>query len=55
MRQPLADRPVVAVKYLLAGVGMERRGRLISDGELSNRGRPREEMMNHDNGVRQAV
>jgi len=30
-RRSLADRLVVAVKLLLAGVGVERRGRLIRD------------------------
>ena len=32
------DRLVVAVRFLLAGVGMERRGRLIRDDNSDNRG-----------------
>ena len=39
MRRSLADRPVVAVKLLLAGVGVERRGRLIRNVGSFNRGR----------------
>jgi hypothetical protein len=38
MRRSLADRLVVAVSSLLAGVGVERRGRLIRDVDLNNRG-----------------
>jgi hypothetical protein len=38
-RRSLADRPVVAVKLLLAGVGVERRGRLTRDVQSINRGR----------------
>jgi hypothetical protein len=38
-RRSLADRPVVAVKLLLAGVGVERRGRLIGNVDSINRGR----------------
>src|SRR5215213_4105825 len=38
MRGSPADRPVVAVKPLLAGVGVERRGRLIRNVESFNRG-----------------
>jgi hypothetical protein len=37
-RRSLADRPVVVVKPLLAGVGVERRGRLIRNGDSFNRG-----------------
>ena len=37
-RRSLADRPVVAVKLLLAGVGVERRGRLTRDVDSNNRG-----------------
>jgi hypothetical protein len=37
-RRSLADRLVVAVKRLLAGVGVERRGRLIRDVQSINRG-----------------
>jgi hypothetical protein len=37
-RRSLADRPVVAVKLLLAGVGVERRGRLTRDVQSINRG-----------------
>ncbi len=37
-RRSLADRPVVAVKRLLAGVGVERRGRLTGDVQSINRG-----------------
>ena len=36
-RRSLADRPVVAVKRLLAGVGVERRGRLIGNVDSNNR------------------
>jgi hypothetical protein len=39
LRRSLADRPVLAVKLLLAGVVVERRGRLIGDVESINRGR----------------
>ena len=38
MRRSLADRLVVAVKRLLAGVGVERRGRLIRNVDSINRG-----------------
>jgi hypothetical protein len=38
MRRSLADRPVVAVKLLLSGVGVERRGRLIGNVDSFNRG-----------------
>jgi hypothetical protein len=38
-RRSLADRPVVAVKHLLAGVGVERRGRLTRDVQSINRGK----------------
>ena len=38
-RRSLADRFVLAVKLLLAGVVVERRGRLIGDVESNNRGR----------------
>jgi hypothetical protein len=37
-RRLLADRLVVAVKLLLAGVGVERRGRLTRDVDSNNRG-----------------
>jgi hypothetical protein len=37
-RRLLADRLVVAEKRLLAGVGVERRGRLIRDVQSINRG-----------------
>ena len=37
-RRSLADRPVVAVKFLLSGVGVERRGRLIGNVQSINRG-----------------
>jgi hypothetical protein len=37
-RRSPADRLVVAVKLLLAGVGVERRGRLIGDVDSNNRG-----------------
>ena len=37
-RRSLADRLVVAVKPLLAGVVVERRGRLIGDVESNNQG-----------------
>jgi hypothetical protein len=36
-RRSLADRLVLAVKLLLAGVVVERRGRLISDVDSINR------------------
>jgi hypothetical protein len=39
LRRSLADRPVVAVKLLLAGVGVERRGRLTRNVGSFNRGR----------------
>jgi hypothetical protein len=39
LRRSLADRLVVAVKPLLAGVGVERRGRLIGNVDSFNRGR----------------
>jgi hypothetical protein len=43
-RRSLADRLVVAVKRLLAGVGVERRGRLTRNVQSFNRGVvPREE------------
>jgi hypothetical protein len=38
MRRSLADRSVVAVKLLLAGVGVEPRGRLIRTVESINQG-----------------
>jgi hypothetical protein len=38
LRRSLADRLVVAVKPLLAGVGVERRGRLIRNVDSFNRG-----------------
>ena len=38
MRRSLADRPVLAVKFLLAGVGVERRGRLTRNVVSVNRG-----------------
>jgi hypothetical protein len=38
-RRLLADRPVVVVKLLLSGVGVERRGRLIRNVDSFNRGR----------------
>jgi len=38
MRRSLADRLVVAVKLLLAGVGVERRGRLTRNVDSINRG-----------------
>ena len=38
MRRSLADRLVVAVKLLLSGVGVERRGRLASRVRRRNRG-----------------
>ena len=48
MRRSLADRPVLAVKSLLAGVGVERRGRLTRNVVSINRGlgpgRKREDM-----------
>jgi group II intron reverse transcriptase/maturase len=47
MRRSLADRPVVAAKSLLAGVGVEPRGRLIRTVRSFNRissGRRREDM-----------
>ena len=37
-RRSLADRPVVAVKLLLAGVGVERRGRLTRDVQIDQPG-----------------
>ena len=37
-RRSLADRPVVAVRSLLAGVGVERRGRLIRNVDSLARG-----------------
>ena len=37
-RRSLADRPVVAVKPLLAGVAVEPRGRLIRNVRSINRG-----------------
>jgi hypothetical protein len=37
-RRSLADRPVVAERSLLAGVGVERRGRLIRNVDSFNRG-----------------
>jgi hypothetical protein len=37
-RRSLADRPVVAGKPLLAGVVVERRGRLIRNDESINQG-----------------
>ena len=37
MRRPPADRPVVAVKPLLAGVGVEPRGRLTRNVDSINR------------------
>jgi hypothetical protein len=37
-RRSLADRPVVVVKLLLAGVGVERRGRLIRNVDSFNQG-----------------
>jgi hypothetical protein len=44
----LADRPVVAVRPLLSGVAVERRGRLIGNVQSINRGRgPREEASEH--------
>jgi hypothetical protein len=39
LRRSPADRPVVAVKLLLAGVGVEPRGRLIRNVRSFNRGR----------------
>ena len=39
LRRSLADRPVVAVKSLLAGVAVEPRGRLIRNVRSNNRGR----------------
>src|ERR1700730_5660774 len=39
MRRSLADRPVVAVKSLLAGVGVEPRGRLIRSCSFDQPGR----------------
>jgi len=39
LRRSLADRLVLAVKLLLAGVVVERRGRLIRNDESINRGR----------------
>ena len=48
MRRSLADRPVVVVKLLLSGVGVERRGRLIRNVNSINRGCvPREEASEH--------
>ncbi len=38
MRRLPADRLVVAEKLLLAGVGVERRGRLIRNVQSNNRG-----------------
>ena len=38
-RRSLADRPVLAEKSLLAGVGVERRGRLTRNVDSINRGR----------------
>ncbi len=38
LRRSLADRPVLAVKPLLAGVGVERRGRLTRNVGSINRG-----------------
>jgi hypothetical protein len=56
MRRPLADRPVVAARSLLAGVGVERRGRLTRNVQSVNRGvcpgRKREE---HADVASQAV
>ena len=44
MRRPPADRPVVAEKLLLAGVGVEPRGRLTGNVDSINRGDwPRED------------
>ena len=43
----LADRPVVAVRPLLSGVAVERRGRLIGNVQSINRGRgPRRKRAN---------
>ena len=39
LRRSLADRLVVVVKLLLAGVGVERRGRLTRNVDSINRGR----------------
>ena len=41
-RRSLADRLVVAVKFLLVGVGVERRGRLTKDMSTT---------INHDSGM----
>ena len=38
MRRSLADRPVVAVKFLLAGVGVEPSGRLIGSVHIDQPG-----------------
>jgi hypothetical protein len=38
MRRSLADWPVVAVRSLLAGVGVEPRGQLTRNGDSINRG-----------------
>ena len=42
-RRSLADRPVVVEKLLLAGVGVERRGRLTRDVQSTNQAWPWEE------------
>jgi hypothetical protein len=56
MRRSLADRPVLAVKFLLAGVGVERRGRLTGNVVLVNRGLwSWEEFGEHAKARRQAV
>src|SRR6516165_630372 len=39
MRRSLANRPVVAVRLLLSGVGVERRGRLVRNVQSNNRGK----------------
>ena len=47
-RRLLADRLVLAVKLLLAGVAVERRGRLIGDDESNNQPKGWEEARTHD-------
>lgn len=56
MRRSQADRPVLAVKFLLAGVGAEQRGRLTRNVVSVNRGLwSWEELGEHAKARRQAV
>ena len=55
MRRSLADRPVVAGKHLLAGVGVEPRGRLIKECDFDQLGDAQEEEEGHANVASQAV